>query len=253
MELTAVLYLTNRCNLFCDHCDQSSGNARENELTTSEILQGVEKLLKGEPFEHLQFEISESRVPHNSTPVAGQEIRHVCLSGGEPVLHKDFFYIARTLMDWGLEVSFITNATFSPVYYSRILELDFNAIYVSLDGLENTHNLLRRSGLSFKRVIQFLEFVNDCLAKPVAEIGLNATVAEPLNSIQKVFSGDLYVVTCVTSKSVNDLEALSELLSKYKITKWFLKPLEMKGRALEHPELWVDASTEEQFLRYSKR
>jgi sulfatase maturation enzyme AslB (radical SAM superfamily) len=57
------------------------------------------------------------------------------------------------LIDWGLEVSFITNATFSPVYYSRILELDFNAIYVSLDGLETTHNLLRRSGLSFKRVI----------------------------------------------------------------------------------------------------
>jgi MoaA/NifB/PqqE/SkfB family radical SAM enzyme len=244
VELTVLLYLTNRCNLFCDHCDQSSGNARENELTTSEILQGVEKLLKGEPFEHLQFEISKSRVPHNSTPIAGQEIRHVCLSGGEPVLHKDFFYIARTLIDWGLEVSFITNATFSPAYYSRILELDFNAIYVSLDGLENTHNLLRRSGLSYKRVIQFLEFLN-----PYLEKGLESA----LDKTKRNFSPDLYIITCLTSKSVYDLDALSTVISKYKITKWIIKPLEMKGRALEHSELWVDAFTEEQFLGYGKR
>jgi len=220
MDFDLIIYLTNKCNLFCDHCDQSSGNPRENELNTSEILQGIEKLLQGEPFENLQFEIPKSRVPHNSTPIAGQGIRHVCLSGGEPVLHKDFFYIARTLMDWGLEVSFITNATFSPSYYSRIGELNFKGIYVSLDGLETTHNLLRRSGLSYKRVIQFLEFL----------VSLNT---------------NLYIVSCITSKSIYELDALFNEIygsaNKYKVKKWFLMPIQIKGRALNYLDLQLDS------------
>jgi len=226
MKFDLVIYLTNRCNLFCDHCDQSSGNPRENELTTSEILHGVEKLLKREPFEHLQFEIP-GRDPENFGSMPGLELRHVCLSGGEPVLHKDFFYIANTLMDWGLKVSFVTNATFSPTYYSRILEIAFNEIYVSLDGLENTHNLLRRSGLSFKRVIQFLEFLNPYLEGT-------------FDKAKRNFLPDLHIITCLTSKSVYDLDALSKMLSRYKINKWILKPLEMKGRVLEHAELVLD-------------
>jgi len=221
MDFDLTIYLTNRCNLFCDHCDRSSGNAAPNELSTAEILASVDSLNK--------------------------EIKHICLSGGEPVQYKDFFYVAETLMKKGFQVSFITNATFSPAYYQKILELPFTGIYVSLDGTEKIHNLLRRSGLSFKRVIQFLEFISDYLnKKPVVEIGLDGTLAEPKSLMPRVFSGDLYIVTCVTSKSVNDLDALSELLSKYKITQWFLKPIEMKGRALEHPELELDAAMEQQ-------
>ena len=232
MKFDLVIYLTNRCNLFCDHCDQSSGNPRENELTTSEILEGVQKLLRSEPFEHLQFELAA-----NAT-----EIKQVCLSGGEPVLHKDFFSISKTLIKMGLEVNFITNATFSPVYYPRILELPFKGIYVSLDGLETTHNLLRRSGLSFKRVMQFLEFLQPYLKNNLREL---------LNLESKLaFAADLYIVTCVTSKSVSELDAMAELLAQYQIKHWFLKPIEMKGRAIAHAELCLDQLGERKLVEF---
>lgn len=227
MDFDLTIYLTNRCNLFCDHCDRSSGNAAPNELSTAEILALVDSLKNAE-----NGKLGEIGVPQHATKQIelnpnSKELKHICLSGGEPVQYKDFFYIAETLIKKGFQVSFITNATFSPAYYQRILELPFTGIYVSLDGTEKIHNSLRRSGLSFKRVIQFLEFLNS-------------------------FSGNLYVVTCVTSKSVNDLEALSELLSKYKVTKWFLKPIQMKGRALEHPELELGDSEKIELENFKK-
>ena len=97
MELTALIYLTNRCNLFCDHCDMSSGNPLPNELSTPEILALAAKLKE-------------------------QEIENISLSGGEPVQHKDFFKIAQSFIDTGFKVSVITNATFSEAYYKKFLE-----------------------------------------------------------------------------------------------------------------------------------
>lgn len=200
---TAVLHLTNRCNLFCDHCDVSSGNPLLNELSTPEILALAAKLIF-------------------------QGIKNIYLSGGEPVQHKDFFKIAQSFIDKGFKVSVITNATFSEAYYKKFLDIQFDKIYISLDGLENTHNLFRRSGLSYKRVMNFLEFLS-------------------VNSIL-----DISVITCVSSNSIKDLEALHEELLNYRISEWLLRPVEMLGRAKEHPELFLnnnDRETLEAFLK----
>jgi MoaA/NifB/PqqE/SkfB family radical SAM enzyme len=217
MDFDLIIYLTNKCNLFCDHCDQSSGNAKENELSTAEIITALEALLRGEKFEHAQFELHSKIEDYEQSRSA---IKHICLSGGEPVQYKDFFHIAKIIIDKGLDLSFITNATFSPSYYFRISELNFKGIYVSLDGLETTHNLLRRSGLSYKRVIQFLEF----------SVSLNT---------------NLYIVSCITSKSIYELDALFNEIygsaNKYKIKKWFFSPVQLKGRALDHLDLQLDS------------
>ena len=203
MELTALLHLTNRCNLFCDHCDMSSGNPLPSELSTPEILALTTKLKE-------------------------QGIKNIYLSGGEPVQHKDFFKIAQSFIDKGFKVSVITNATFSEAYYKKFLDIQFDKIYVSLDGLEYTHNLFRRSGLSYKRVMNFLQFLS-----------LNSTL-------------DISVITCVSSRSIKDLEGLYEELLNYRISEWLLRPVEMLGRANEHPELSVsdsDRETLEVFLK----
>jgi len=201
---TAVLYLTNRCNLFCDHCDMSSGNPLLNELSTPEILALAAKLIF-------------------------QGIKNIYLSGGEPVQHKDFFKIAQSLIDKGFKVSVITNATFSEAYYKKFLDIKFDKIYISLDGLENTHNLFRRSGLSYKRVMNFLQFLS-------------------LNSIL-----DISIITCVSSNSIKDLEALHEELLNYRISEWLLRPVEMLGRAKEHPELSLSDSDREILEAFLKK
>jgi MoaA/NifB/PqqE/SkfB family radical SAM enzyme len=181
----------------------SSGNPLLNELSTPEILA-------------------------LSTKLKEQGIEKISLSGGEPVQHKDFFKIAKSFIDKGFKVSVITNATFSEAYYEKFLDIKFDKIYISLDGLENTHNLFRRSGLSYKRVMNFLEFLS-------------------LNSIL-----DISVITCVNSNSIKDLEGLHEELLNYRISEWLLRPVEMLGRAKEHPELFLnnnDRETLEAFLK----
>jgi MoaA/NifB/PqqE/SkfB family radical SAM enzyme len=174
----------------------SSGNPLLNELSTPEILALAAKLIF-------------------------QGIKNIYLSGGEPVQHKDFFKIAQSFIDKGFTVSVITNATFSEAYYKKFLDIKFDKIYVSLDGLENTHNLFRRSGLSYKRVMNFLQFLS-------------------LNS-----SLDISVITCVSSNSIKDLEALHEELLNYRISEWLLRPVEMLGRAKEHPELFLSDNDRE--------
>ena len=200
----AILYLTNRCNLFCDHCDMSSGNPLPNELSTPEILALAAKLKE-------------------------QEIENISLSGGEPVQHKDFFKIAQSFIDTGFKVSVITNATFSEAYYKKFLDIKFDKIYISLDGLENTHNLFRRSGLSYKRVMNFLQFLS-------------------LNSILNIS-----VITCINSISIKDLEGLHEELLNYRISEWLLRPVDMLGRAKEHPELSLSSSDREILEAFLKK
>ena len=210
---TAILYLTNRCNLFCDHCDMSSGNPLPNELSTPEILALTTKLKE-------------------------QGIENISLSGGEPVQHKDFFKIAQSFIDKGFKVSVITNATFSEAYYEKFLDVKFDKIYISLDGLENTHNLFRRSGLSYKRVMNFLQFLS---------------LSSTLETAAQRSLLDISVITCVSSNSIKDLEGLHEELLNYRVSEWLLRPVEMLGRAKEHPELFLSDSDKKLLEAFLKK
>ena len=44
VPVVIVWNFTNRCNLYCRHCHQNSGEADERELTTEEVLQVIKKL-----------------------------------------------------------------------------------------------------------------------------------------------------------------------------------------------------------------
>lgn len=80
------LEITNQCNLRCTHCYLNSGPKKKNELNKSEIFNIVDQL----------------------EPGSGKK---VCITGGEPFLHPDFFeileYVAVTR---GLEADIYTNA-----------------------------------------------------------------------------------------------------------------------------------------------
>ena len=61
------IQLTNRCNLHCLHCCADSGRGDiENELSTKEMKDVFKKVVEWNP-------------------------RRIMISGGEPLLRKDFF------------------------------------------------------------------------------------------------------------------------------------------------------------------
>src|SRR3990172_10527734 len=76
--------LTKKCNLRCPHCYMEAGQAAENELTTDECLELIGEM-----------------------KALGTEM--LILTGGEPLLRKDIYEIARYASDQRIWVVMGTN------------------------------------------------------------------------------------------------------------------------------------------------
>jgi len=76
-ELVIYLLSTYRCNFSCKHCEASAGDKNVLELSTEEICNFI-------------TELSEMKV------------KRIFISGGEPLVRKDFFKIAHHVQDVGM-------------------------------------------------------------------------------------------------------------------------------------------------------
>lgn len=129
-----VWELTLRCNMACHHCGSNALDPRQDELTPDQIRDIAHQL-------------------------ADVPILRLCLSGGEPLLNPIWSEVVRTVTSRGTAMSIITNGlalaqedTFDE--FCRLREQGHHVtISVSLDGLRNTHNMIR--GIDcFDRAIQ---------------------------------------------------------------------------------------------------
>jgi radical SAM protein with 4Fe4S-binding SPASM domain len=108
--------LTLRCNLTCSHCYISAGDERENELSTGEIKELMDRIRDFGVF-------------------------FVFLTGGEPTLRADFAEILCHAHNIGLDVNVLTNATgFSRRLFGSIP--DTTTFVVSVDGID-AHKKIR--------------------------------------------------------------------------------------------------------------
>ncbi len=119
--LLAGLKITHLCNLKCRHC----------------------------PFwQKEKVSFSFSQVKNSLRALHDLGVRLVIIEGGEPFLWKDSSYDIRDVVAEAKKLFFsvgiTTNGTFS-------LEADSDVIWVSIDGLKKTHDLLR--GESFDRIM----------------------------------------------------------------------------------------------------
>ncbi len=78
--------ITYKCNLKCKHCYASAGKPLENELTTEEAKNAIDKLDRA------------------SVPI-------IAFSGGEPLVRKDIFELTKYADDKGIYVAVATNGT----------------------------------------------------------------------------------------------------------------------------------------------
>lgn len=112
--------LIRRCNLQCKHCYAiSADHDFPGELTTEKINETMDDLKA--------FKV----------PV-------LILSGGEPLLHPDIFRISRRAKDMGFYVGLSTNGTLiTERNIENIIEMDYDYVGISLDGLRETHDMFR--------------------------------------------------------------------------------------------------------------
>jgi MoaA/NifB/PqqE/SkfB family radical SAM enzyme len=142
-HLAAPLYvawqITNECNLACLHCIEESGpgKAFPDELDAGQVFSVIDQLM-------------DSDVPYLS------------FSGGEPMLHPQFFAMVERVTSRGAELKIETNGHYlTRDNCARLRELEVKAVQVSLDGaVAASFNRMRVRG-DFDLTVQGLRNLRD--------------------------------------------------------------------------------------------
>lgn len=126
-DYTAPLFiawqLNAKCNLGCLHCCEDAGHSMPDEMNKKEIFGFLRQ-------------ITELNIPY------------VAISGGEPLLHPDFFEIAEFIRKNNISLKIETNGEFIDEQVAkRLSALKFRSVQISLDGAAAaTHERLRLAG-----------------------------------------------------------------------------------------------------------
>lgn len=188
-ELSQIfLELTQSCNLRCKHCGSDCTPAPAGtELTTAQWKAFVSYVA-----EH----VSHSQVLF-------------CITGGEPLLHPDFFEIVSHIQKKGFRWGLTTNATLvDDAVAKRLFDCGMVSVSVSLDGLREEHDNLRLSPGSFDAT---------CAA-------LRALLANRTNQA-------VQVTTVVHKKNLKDVPSLYFKLLDLGVCDWRIASVDPIGRA----------------------
>lgn len=181
--------LTDCCNLHCLHCGSSCCRTNNQFLRFDEIIKLIRSVKAHDPYVH------------------------ICLTGGEPLLHPQFEAIAQELYENQLFWSVVTNGTL--IDASRARQLKENGVYsvsVSLDGEESEHNELRQSKTAFSKAVSGIQNLQNC--------GI---------AVQ--------ITTVVTKKNLHKLNRIYDLVRNLAADSWKVVNIEPIGRAIENQEL----------------
>ncbi len=176
------LELTLACNLQCKHCASSAtGKTRPKELSLQEI-----------------FAICDQ--------FPDLFVQEADLTGGEPLLHPEWPEVVEHLFKLGIDTRMVTNGILLKENAQKLADSGIKTVGVSLDGLEETHDYIRKKSGLFGSIVSGIE----------TAISKGVPVA---------------VITAVNDINIAQLHALQSLLQELGIKHWQLQPIFSLGRA----------------------
>lgn len=200
------LELTLRCNERCLHCGSSCGDVPCPEVPAEDyrrLLRQVRRDFAG------------------ALPM-------LCVTGGEPLLRRDFFEIMADAHDLGFEWGMTSNATLiDDAAAEKLARTGMRTISVSLDGLPETHDAIRSRPGAYHQAMR----------------GIQAL-------IDRGGFEEIQVTTVVNHENLREIEPLYERLLKVDIDSWRLTAIEPIGRALAHPELLLTPADHRRLLDF---
>lgn len=197
------LELTLQCNENCFHCGSSCTPQRPADLLTVEEYRAILEQVKED------FDLSRLML---------------CITGGEPLLRKDFFEILGYAHELGYHWGMTSNATLiTRDVAHKLAEAGMRTISVSIDGLRETHDRLR--GLPG---------------------GYDAAMRGIQNLLDEGAFQAVQVTTVVNHENICELDQLFEIIDGLDIDSWRVINLEPIGRALQWPGRML---TKEDYLR----
>lgn len=129
--------ITNRCNLRCLHCAVGSGAPGNDELSLEECKKFIDD-------------------------AAAYGVNYLILSGGEPLVRRDFFSIADYAYEKGITFQLATNGTLITKEKARHLASLDACAHVSLDAVNpRTHDQFRQSSGAWKRTTEGIRHLVD--------------------------------------------------------------------------------------------
>lgn len=202
-ELRKLFFeLTLQCNERCFHCGSSCTATRGDELSCEEWLSLIDQV---------KADFGTGRI-------------QLCITGGEPLLNRDFFDIMGYAHAQGFRWGMTSNATLiTPEVARRLAEVGMGTISVSIDGLRDTHDRLRGLAGGYDRAMRGIQNLLD--------VGT-------FHAVQ--------VTTVVNHKNIDELDELFAIMDGIDIDSWRVINLEPIGRALLHPDLML---TREDYVR----
>ncbi len=134
---SAVLEITNRCNLRCPHCASNSGRPRQYEMSVPELFEVIEDLKE-----------------------LGCE--RLTMLGGEPLLHPQWFEIGKHVNDCGIVLQIITNSlAMNDAVLRKFRELAPEVIGISIDGATRETYMATRGVDKFEFCLKNLWRIRD--------------------------------------------------------------------------------------------
>ncbi len=178
--------ITDKCNLNCKHCFVSQNQIKE-EISYIEACKIIDQLYEAKNF-LLGF------------------------SGGEALLKKDIFKIMKYASDKGMNIALASNGTLiTKEVAMKIKEAGVQYIQISIDGLEEIHDIIRGKGM-FKKAINGIK---NCI-----EIGLYVSMD--------------VVATRLNVSQINDLIKLAKSL---RVQKFEILDFIPSGKATKNADL----------------
>lgn len=191
------LELTLRCNERCLHCGSSCGDIKAPEMSFSDYQRVLTEIRE-------DFDLSRLQL---------------CITGGEPLLRRDFFDIMSMARDLGFNWGMTSNGTLIDRETAQKLSAcGMATISVSIDGLPETHDAFRRTPGGYAKAMAGIE---------------NLLRVGGFKAVQ--------VTTVVNHENIRELPALYEIMLGLDIDSWRVIGVEPIGRALVRPELLLTA------------
>ncbi len=199
------LELTLRCNENCLHCGSRCGDVASEEMPAERYYELLDKI---------------SRDFSRRLPM-------LCITGGEPLLRKEFPEIMAYAKGLGFRWGMTSNATLIDEEKIKMLkDTGMGTISVSIDGLRQTHDEFRRSPGGFDKAVR----------------GIKLLMKGGFSHVQ--------VTTVVTKKSLPQLPELFELMKELDVDSWRVIGIEPIGRALELRDWWLTMDEQRQMLDF---
>lgn len=195
--------ITKKCNMSCLHCGTDCKTVADSpELTTESWLKIID---------YFAANYSEQLV--------------FVITGGEPLVHPDLATIGSHIKSKNRRWGMVTNGMLlTQLKFEELENAGLYSMTISLDGLENSHNILRNNQNSFQKTLKALEIIGKSSLK---------------------FKD---AVTCVYFQNLNQLDEIAELLLKYKMNSWRLFRVFLSGRALINPITQLSFEQTQQML-----